>query len=82
MSLWALAMLMDDVHAGRVDMGKVSAEVRQHSDRHGLSPKSMLQLRWVVAAEPEAARPVLTPDAAPSRARRDRLRIVDTGGAA
>ncbi len=31
---------------------KVSAEMRQHEDRHGLTPKAMLQLRWRVSSSP------------------------------
>ena len=30
----------------------ISAEMRQHEDRHGLTPKSLLQLRWRVSTTP------------------------------
>jgi hypothetical protein len=30
----------------------VAAEMRQHEDRHGLTPKAMLQLRWKVSSSP------------------------------
>lgn len=50
-SLWTLAALMDDLFAGRAEASKVSAEIRQHEDRHGLNPKAMLQLRWRFADE-------------------------------
>ncbi len=30
----------------------IAAEMRQHEDRHGLTPKAMLQLRWRVSATP------------------------------
>ena len=45
-SLWILACLYDDLVSGRDNTAKVSAEMRQHEDRHGLNPKAMLQLRW------------------------------------
>jgi hypothetical protein len=50
-TLFALACLYDDLIAGRAEAAKVSAEMRQHEDRHGLNPKAMLQLRWRVGAE-------------------------------
>lgn len=45
-TLFVLAALYDDLIAGRADVARVSAEMRQHEDRHGLNPKAMLQLRW------------------------------------
>lgn len=54
-SLHPLAVLMDDVHAGRTEMVRASGEIRQHEDRHGLSPKAMLQLRWKVEEDEEDA---------------------------
>jgi len=33
----------------------ITAEMRQHEDRHGLSSKALLQLRWRVAASPAPA---------------------------
>lgn len=33
----------------------ILAELRQHQDRHGLSPKAMLQLRWRISADTAAA---------------------------
>lgn len=48
------------------------AEMRHHEDRHGLSPKAMLSLRWRVG-EPEA--PLPTP--APSRRRAHLVALVD-----
>jgi hypothetical protein len=72
-SLHVLAALMDDLVSGASDAAKVSAEIRQHQDRHGLSPKAMLQLRWrVVADEPTATRE----PAGSVAARRKRLRVV------
>jgi len=59
-TLWTLACLYDDLIAGRSEASKVSAEMRQHEDRHGLNPKAMRQLLWRVVADeapeqPEAA---------------------------
>jgi hypothetical protein len=73
-TLWALACLYDDLIAGRADAARVSAEMRQHEDRHGLNPKAMLQLRWRVVGE-EA---VPSGDAAPTPIgdRRSRLKVV------
>lgn len=49
-TLWRLA----ELHADLIDpdggtTAGISAEMRQLEDRHGLSPKSMLQLRWRVS---------------------------------
>jgi hypothetical protein len=52
-SLFLLACLYDDVYAQRVTAGSVSAEVRQHEDRHGLNPKAMGQLCWRIPDEDE-----------------------------
>lgn len=74
-TLWALACLYDDLIAGRADAAKVSAEVRQHEDRHGLNPKAMLQLRWRIAEdEPEVAAPAKSN--ASAAARRKRMKVV------
>lgn len=48
-----LACLYDDLISGRAEIAKVSAEMRQHEDRHGLNPKAMLQLRWRIVADEE-----------------------------
>jgi hypothetical protein len=72
-TLHVLAALYDDLIGGASDAARVSAEIRQHEDRHGLSPKAMLQLRWrVVADEPKAARE----PAGSVAERRKRLRVV------
>lgn len=58
-TLTTLACLVDDLVVGKADAAKVSAEMRQHEDRHGLNPRAMLQLRWRIveaAAEPAKAR--------------------------
>ena len=71
-TLWALACLYDDLIAGRADTAKVSPEMRQHEDRHGLNPKAMQQLAWrivEVEVESEDAKP-------PSESRRRKLRVV------
>lgn len=68
-SVHPLLCLYDDLISGRTEVAKVSAEMRQHEDRHGLNPKAMLQLRWrIVPDELEEVRP---PQARP------RLRAVD-----
>jgi len=51
-TLEVYARLYDAMLAGG-DVVRISAEMRQHEDRHGLNPKAMLQLRWRVAAEEE-----------------------------
>jgi hypothetical protein len=71
-TLWVLATLIDDLVGGEA-AAKVSSEIRAHEDRHGLSPKAMLQLRWRVALEDEVKTP--RPRSSVS-ARRDRLRVV------
>lgn len=80
-TLWTLACLYDDLIAARADASKVSAEMRQHEDRHGLNPKAMLQLRWRVI-EPAAE---TTVGDGPSPAADDRraqvLRMVSGGRA-
>lgn len=48
-TLWVLAMLYDDIFVGTVDASRLSAEIRQHEDRHGLNPKALVQLRWRIA---------------------------------
>jgi hypothetical protein len=54
-TLHTLACLYDDLIAGRSEAAKVSAEMRQHEDRHGLNPKAMLQLRWRIVDEDAAS---------------------------
>lgn len=52
-SLHVAALLMDDLVAARSDAGRVSAELRQHLDRHGASgPRSLLALRWIIGEPP------------------------------
>jgi len=72
-SLVTLACLVDDLVSGRADAAKVSAEIRQHEDRHGLTPKAMLQLRWRIV-EPE---PVSEVREVRSSSARARMRAVD-----
>ncbi len=76
-TLWALACLYDDLIAGRADAAKVSSEVRQHEDRHGLSPKALLQLRWRLVG-PEGAEPAKRSrkSSRSSAERRKQLRVV------
>jgi hypothetical protein len=72
MSLFVLACLYDDQISGREDSVKVSSEMRQHEDKHGLNPKAMLQLRWRIAD----AGAETTSAPAPSAERRKRLKVV------
>lgn len=55
-SLHALALLhhelMLDQFAETHRAHSISAEMRAHEDRHGLTPKAMLQLRWRVSTTP------------------------------
>lgn len=55
---WAVLhhqLLLDDekVETAKSKAASISAEMRQIEDRHGLSPKAMLQLRWKIASAPE-----------------------------
>ncbi|GAA0738697.1 hypothetical protein GCM10010199_62030 [Dactylosporangium roseum] len=71
-------------HKTLAELGDLDAarEARQWSDRLGLSPMSMLRLRWEVASdETEARRADRTAPAKPASAR-DRLRVVDPGAVA
>jgi len=72
-TLWTLACLYDDMIAGRADVAKVSAEMRQHEDRHGLNPKSMLQLRWRIVEQPDAE---VIDAGSKRRSRYDHLKVI------
>lgn len=50
-SLWVLAVLFDELMLGERAPAAIAAEMRQHEDRHGLSPKAMLALRWKIVAD-------------------------------
>lgn len=76
-TMWTLACLQDDLLADRTDAAKVSAEMRQHEDRHGLNPKAMLQLRWRLEPEENDMAAADAPGTGSSPSgRRDRLRVV------
>lgn len=47
MSLHGAARIYDRIVTDGTSV-PLEAELRQHYDRHGLSPKAMLQLRWRV----------------------------------
>jgi hypothetical protein len=67
------AWLHADLVLGKGAAASLSAEMRQIEDRHGLSPKAMLQLRWRMASDEVAeARAEKT-----APARRARLKAVD-----
>jgi hypothetical protein len=58
-TLWILAALYDDLFSGAVEARKLSGEMRQHEDRHGLNPKALHQLGWRLPAlaPPEVQEP-------------------------
>lgn len=61
-SMHTLALLHHEMMVDGGSAAKIAAEMRQHEDRHGLTPKAMAQLRWRVASEPAqgaTAAPVL-----------------------
>lgn len=67
--------LLDCLYAGD-DPVRLSAEMRQHEDRHGMSPKALAQLAWFIVDD-EQATPATSPT--PLADRRQRLRIADAG---
>lgn len=75
-TMWVWAVLHHDLVVGDRAAASVSAELRQHEDRHGLNPKAMLQLRWRVVDENAD----LPDNAKPAKVRR--MRVVDTGAMA
>lgn len=57
------ACLRDDLMTGAQPAHRVCPEMRAYEDRYGLSPKSLMQLRWLVPVEeptPRPAKPKLT----------------------
>lgn len=52
-SMHTLALLHHELMTDAGNAAKISAEMRQHEDRHGLTPKAMLQLRWRIGAPKE-----------------------------
>ena len=81
-TLIVLAALYDDLISGRAEPAKVSAEMRQHEDRHGLNPKAMLNLRWRIVADELGAARTGKRKAAPEAgtAAKARLRAVKGAG--
>lgn len=59
--LHRLALLHELVWASDAPAATLLAEMRQIEDRHGLNPKAMLQLRWMVEATPEPAQRKVKP---------------------
>lgn len=68
------AWLHADLVLGKGAAGPLSGEMRQIEDRHGLSPKAMLQLRWRIVSDEDQEKPGPKPRPK-SRARK--LRVVD-----
>lgn len=70
-TLFRLALLHELLDAGGVAVAGLASEMRQIEDRHGLSPKSLLQLRWrIVEAGDVVQLPVVSK-------RRGQLKVVD-----
>ena len=52
MSAVPMAILYEDIQSDPdARAAALLGELRQHEDRHGLNPKAMLQLRWLLAAD-------------------------------
>lgn len=75
-TLWNLALLHHELvavdalrDAEKSKAAGISAEMRQHEDRHGLNPKALTGLRWVIVDDDEATENlpglVTPPDAPP-----------------
>ena len=86
-SLFVWAKLIDDLISGRSEAVKVSGELRQIEDRHGLTPKAMMQLRWRIVddeghvlGQTDGEVVELDPAASTMSKLRDRLRVVSSDG--
>lgn len=66
--LFRMALLFDRMVAGEGSAAELT-EMRQIEDRHGMSPKSRLQLRWMIADADEKQ------ESAPTTGRRN-LKVV------
>lgn len=73
-SLHRWAWLHADLTLGKGGAASLSSEMRQIEDRHGLSPKAMLQLKWRIGTD-EATDKAERPKT--QRGRR-KLRVVDS----
>ena len=72
-----LALMHETVWSSSRPSAALLTEMRQIEDRHGLSPKAMLQLRWIVAEPAPSEAPKPKPKTNP---RKDRvLRMIDGG---
>lgn len=70
-----MAILYQDMQDRPADSKPLLAEMRAHQDRHGLSPKALLALRWRVEETPEAPAPVSSPQQ-PTNRRANVLRLL------
>ena len=70
-AVW-MAVLYDDIVMCRGKTAPLMAELRQHQDRHGLSPKALLQLRWRLPSL--SLVPAPTHDGPPSKSKRPQAR--------
>jgi hypothetical protein len=75
-TLHAWAVLHHDLVEGERSPAGISAEMRQHEDRHGLNPRSMLQLRWRIVDDHADEIETAAPKRASAEARR-RFKVVD-----
>lgn len=53
-SMHTLALLHHELMTTDGNAAKISAEMRQHEDRHGLTPKAMMQMSWRISSTPTA----------------------------
>lgn len=76
MGLERLILLIDAWYKAGADDTKMLAEIRQHEDRFGLSPKGMQQLRLRYQSDEDAA---VAAAASGSSSRYSGLRLVENG---
>lgn len=69
-TLFVWACLLDDLVTGKADAAKVSSEMRQHADRHGMSPKALEQLGWRIVDETAPSGPSASPVLPPKKGRK------------
>jgi hypothetical protein len=75
-TLHAWAVLHHDLVDGERATAGIAAEMRNIEDRHGLNPKALLQLRWVIVDKPSESTEPATPKRASAEAHR-RFKVVD-----
>lgn len=79
-SLHSAAILVDELAIGERAPAPLIAELRQQETMHGLSPKALLQLRWLIVDESKLeARLRPPPDDEVARRREDRRHRIEEG---